>query len=48
MEKIPVFMPVIDQEMKNHLNDALDVGWTGIGAKPKNLKKELNQYNSLN
>ncbi len=47
MEKIPVFMPVIDSKMKNHLNDALDVGWIGMGANTKEFEERIEKFLDL-
>ena len=47
MEKIPVFMPVIDSEMKNHLNEALDAGWIGMGANTKEFEERIEKFLNL-
>lgn len=40
-------MPVIDSEMKNHLNDALDVGWIGMGANTKEFEERIEKFLDL-
>ncbi len=40
-------MPVIDTEMKNHLNDALDVGWIGMGANTKEFEERIEKFLDL-
>jgi dTDP-4-amino-4,6-dideoxygalactose transaminase len=47
MEKIPVFIPVIDEVMRNHLNEALDVGWIGMGAKTKEFEERIERFLNL-
>jgi dTDP-4-amino-4,6-dideoxygalactose transaminase len=47
MEKIPVFIPVIDQGMRNHLNQALDVGWIGMGANTKEFEEKIEKFLEL-
>lgn len=47
MEKIPVFIPVIDKGMRNHLNEALDVGWIGMGANTKEFEERIGKFLNL-
>lgn len=47
MEKIPVFLPHIDKEMRKHLEKALDVGWLGMGASTKEFEKKIERFLDL-
>jgi dTDP-4-amino-4,6-dideoxygalactose transaminase len=47
MEKIPVFLPYIDNETKSHLNDALDIGWLGMGAGTKEFEERIASFLNL-
>ena len=47
MEKIPVFMPHIDKSMKKHLDEALNVGWLGMGAYTKEFEDRIGKFLSL-
>ena len=47
MEKIPVFLPYIDNETKSHLNDALDIGWLGMGAGTKEFEERIASFFNL-
>ncbi len=47
MEKIPVFLPHIDNEMRKHLDDALNVGWLGMGASTKKFEERIEEYLNL-
>jgi dTDP-4-amino-4,6-dideoxygalactose transaminase len=44
MKKIPVFLPYIDEEMRNHLEHALDVGWLGMGASTKEFEERIGEF----
>jgi len=47
MEKIPVFLPHIDKEMRKHLENALDVGWLGMGASTKKFEDKIMEFLKL-
>jgi len=47
MEKIPVFLPHIDEEMRKHLEDALNVGWLGMGASTKEFEERIGKFLNL-
>ena len=47
MEKIPVFAPTIGEDTKQHINDALDVGWLGMGATTQEFEKRISDYLKL-
>jgi dTDP-4-amino-4,6-dideoxygalactose transaminase len=47
MKKIPVFLPHIDKKMKNHLDDALNVGWLGMGALTKEFETRISKFLDL-
>lgn len=47
MEKIPVFVPTIGEDTKKHLNDALDVGWLGMGASTKEFEDRISKFLEL-
>ena len=47
MDKIPVFLPHIDKSMKKHLDDALNVGWLGMGAYTKEFEDRIGKFLSL-
>jgi len=47
MEKIPVFIPFIDEDTKTHINDALNVGWLGMGAGTKEFEQRISDYLGL-
>jgi dTDP-4-amino-4,6-dideoxygalactose transaminase len=47
MEKIPVFLPHIDKEMRKHLENALDVGWLGMGASTKEFETRISKFLNL-
>lgn len=44
MEKIPVFKPVIDKNMKKHIDDALNVGWLGMGKSTKEFEERIEKF----
>ena len=48
MERIPVFIPFIDHDTKKHLDDALNVGWLGMGAFTKEFEDRISTYLGLN
>ena len=41
VERIPVFLPCIDNDTKKHVNDALDVGWLGMGPLVKEFEERI-------
>ena len=47
MERIPVFQPYIGPDTREHLNDALDVGWLGMGATTQDFEKRIADYLNL-
>lgn len=47
MEKIPVFVPHIDSKTKEHLENALDIGWLGMGAFTKEFEEKISEYLEL-
>jgi dTDP-4-amino-4,6-dideoxygalactose transaminase len=47
MEKIPVFIPFIDADTKKHIDDALNVGWLGMGASTKEFEERISEYLGL-
>lgn len=47
MEKIPVFVPTLGEDTKKHLNDALDVGWLGMGASTKEFENRISEFIGL-
>ena len=47
MEKIPVFLPHIDKEMRKHLEEALNVGWIGMGASTKEFESRIEEFLNL-
>jgi len=47
MEKIPVFIPCIGEDTKTHINDALNVGWLGMGASTKEFENRISDYLGL-
>jgi len=47
MEKIPVFSPSVGEEAKQHVNDALDVGWLGMGATTKEFEERISDFLEL-
>lgn len=48
MEKIPVFVPFINSNTKKHLENALDVGWLGMGALTKEFEERIAEFLELN
>ncbi|MBM2818971.1 MAG: DegT/DnrJ/EryC1/StrS aminotransferase [Nitrosarchaeum sp.] len=47
MERIPVFIPFIGNDTKKHLEDALDVGWLGMGASTKEFEERIADFLNL-
>lgn len=47
MERIPVFAPFIDDDTKKHLEDALDVGWLGMGSYTKEFEERISDFLDL-
>lgn len=47
MKKIPVFVPNIDEPMRKHLENALNVGWLGMGATTKEFEERIAKYLNL-
>lgn len=47
MEKIPVFIPTIGNDTKEHLWKALDIGWLGMGASTKEFEDLISNYLDL-
>lgn len=47
MERIPVFAPLIENDTKKHLEDALDVGWLGMGASTKEFEERISEFLNL-
>jgi len=47
LEKIPVFLPFINKDTKNHVNEALDVGWLGMGAYTKEFEDRISTFLEL-
>ena len=47
MEKIPVFVPSVGEDTKKHLNDALDIGWLGMGVSTKEFEERISQFLEL-
>lgn len=48
MERIPVFQPHIGEDTKQHVCDALDVGWLGMGATTLEFEERIADYLALN
>ena len=46
-ENIPVFIPYIDEDTKKHINDALDMGWLGMGSTTKEFEDHIGEYLNL-
>ena len=47
MERIPVFAPHIGADTKQHVNDALDVGWLGMGATTRDFEERIAEFLGL-
>ena len=48
MKRVPVFVPFIDSDTKKHLENALDVGWLGMGSFTKEFEEKISEYLGLN
>src|SRR3990172_3602051 len=48
MERIPVFSPVINEDMKRYLNNALNKRWLGMGSFTKEFEERISKYLDLN
>src|SRR3989344_1537246 len=44
MEKIPVFIPAIDSDTKQHLETAFSVGWLGMGSFTKEFENRISEF----
>jgi len=44
LEKIPVFIPAIDNDTLSSIDEVLKIGWLGMGAKVKEFEDRLNEY----
>jgi len=44
MERIPVFQPHIGDDTKQHVCDALDIGWLGMGATTLEFEDRISSY----
>lgn len=47
MEKIPVFSPVINQDTIDHVTEALNIGWLGMGSITKTFEDEISSWLDL-
>jgi dTDP-4-amino-4,6-dideoxygalactose transaminase len=47
VERIPVFAPHIGADTKQHVNDALDVGWLGMGATTRDFEERIGAFLGL-
>jgi dTDP-4-amino-4,6-dideoxygalactose transaminase len=47
MERIPVFAPFIGDDTKKHFEDALDVGWLGMGSYTKEFEERISDFLDL-
>ncbi|MBC8502034.1 MAG: DegT/DnrJ/EryC1/StrS family aminotransferase [Nitrosopumilus sp.] len=47
MEKIPVFIPNIGEDTKLHVNDALDIGWLGMGSTTMEFEERISKFLEL-
>lgn len=48
MKRVPVFLPFVDSDTKKHLENALDVGWLGMGSFTKEFEEKISEYLGLN
>ena len=48
MEKIPVFIPTIEEDTKQHVNNALDIGWLGMGSATMEFEERISKFLELN
>ena len=47
MEKIPVFAPTVGEDTKKHLNEAIDIGWLGMGSASKEFEDRISDFLEL-
>jgi len=47
MEKIPVFKPSTDEGTKKAVNEAIDIGWLGMGSFTKQFEECIADYLGL-
>ena len=47
MEKIPVFAPTVGEDTKKHLNEAIDIGWLGMGSASKEFEDKISEFLEL-
>jgi dTDP-4-amino-4,6-dideoxygalactose transaminase len=47
LEKIPVFAPSIGEDTKKHLNEAIDIGWLGMGSASKEFEDRISDFLEL-
>ena len=47
IEKIPVFIPNLGEITKQHINQALDIGWLGMGAFTKEFEEKISKFLEL-
>ncbi len=47
MEKIPVFLPLLDANTLKHLDDTLKIGWLGMGSNTKEFEDLISEYLDL-
>jgi dTDP-4-amino-4,6-dideoxygalactose transaminase len=47
MEQIPVFVPHIHVDTLEHITDAFNVGWLGMGSLTKEFKEIIGDYLNL-
>ena len=47
MERIPVFAPSIGEDTKEHLENALNIGWLGMGASTKEFEDRISEFLNL-
>ena len=47
MEKIPVFAPSIGEDTKKYLNEAIDIGWLGMGSASKEFEDRISDFLEL-
>ncbi len=47
MEKIPVFIPVIGEDTRKQLYEALNLGWLGMGSFTKEFEELISSYLNL-
>ena len=47
LEKIPVFAPTIGEDTKKCLNEAIDIGWLGMGSASKEFEDRISDFLEL-